>query len=170
MGCHGIGFYGLFQGYPQNRGNPASDCSKIEYQNSLQEREDTFMDEKVLTKEAILGSEDLPVESIFIKEWGKSVMLRGLTSAERDQFETTLFVGEGKTRKQNFSNMRARLLAFTICDEKGTRLFADSDSDALGKKSAKVLNKLFAKAQELSGIGEADVEELLKNSEPDQPA
>lgn len=123
-----------------------------------------------LTKEEILNADDLPREEIYIKEWGKSVTLRGLTSAERDQFETTSWIGEGKSRKFNLSNMRARFLVLTICDEKGIRLFADTDADSLGKKSAKALNKLFGKAQELSGIGEADVEELLKNSEPDQPA
>jgi len=120
---------------------------------------------KLASRESILGCEDLPVEHIVVKEWDAVIYLRGLTSAERDQFESTLFVGEGKTRKQNFSNMRARLLVLTICDIEGKRLFADTDADALGKKSSKVLNKLFEKAQRLSGLGEKDVEELLKNFE-----
>lgn len=123
----------------------------------------------LMSKEAILGNEDLPVESVFVKEWKADIYLRGLTAAERDQFESTLFSGEGKDRKQNFSNMRARLLVLTICDEKGNRLFADTDADSLGKKSASALNKLFIKAQELSGIGQEDVREAIKNSETDQP-
>lgn len=116
-------------------------------------------------KESILMISDLPIDPVYIAEWKSNVYVRGLTAFERDQFESTLFTGEGKTRKQNFSNMRARLLVLTICDEKGNRLFSDTDADILGKKSAKALNKLFAKAQELSGIGEKDVEELIKNSE-----
>lgn len=130
------------------------------------EQKNVLAVEAILTnKESILMISDLPIDPVYIAEWKSNVYVRGLTAFERDQFESTLFTGEGKTRKQNFSNMRARLLVLTICDEKGNRLFSDTDADILGKKSAKALNKLFAKAQELSGIGEKDVEELIKNSE-----
>jgi hypothetical protein len=128
------------------------------------------MEEKVLTKEDILGMEDLQRERIYIPEWKGTVIVRGLTTAERDDFESQIFTGEGKNRKFNAKDLRSKLLSFSICNEAGERIFSDSDVEKLGKRSARATDKLFAKAQELSGIGEKDVEELLKNSKPDQPA
>lgn len=124
---------------------------------------------KKLSKEDIFNSVDLPREIIEIKEWDGEVTIRGLTGSERDEFEAQIFTGEGKNRKFNHSNLRARLLTLTICDEAGNRIFSDADVEKLGKKSSKIMDKLFAIAQRLSGLGEKDVAELLKNFKPDQP-
>ena len=130
------------------------------------------MDErKVLSKDDILSAKDLPREEIFVKEWKGSVIIRGLTASERDSFEAEIFTGEGKNRKFNYKDLRARLLSLTICNgNNDERLFTDADIVALGKKSGRVTDKLFAIAQRLSGIGQMDLDELLKNSEPGQPA
>jgi hypothetical protein len=64
--------------------------------------------------------------------------------------------------------MRARLVARSICDAEGAALFTEADVNALGEKSAAALDRIFAAAQELSGLGAQDVENLAKNSEPDQ--
>jgi hypothetical protein len=128
------------------------------------------MDErKILSKDEILGVEDLPREEVYVPEWKGSVIIRGFTAAERDEFEANIFTGEGKGRKFNHSNLRARLLSLTICNEVGGRIFSDIDIEKLGKKSAKVMDKLFGISQKLSGIGQTDLDDLLKNLKPDQP-
>ena len=120
-------------------------------------------------REQILGCEDLPLEKVNIKQWKMDVYVRGLSAAERDQFETEMFDVVGKDVKMNRKNLRARLVVLTVCDEKGNRIFKDEDLAALGKKSGAALDKLFTLAQKLSGIGAADVEEMVSNLEKGQP-
>jgi hypothetical protein len=55
-----------------------------------------------------------------------------------------------------------------LCDEKGERLFSDAEMLELAKKSASSLQRIFDTAQRLSGIGDADVKSLVKNSESAQ--
>lgn len=122
------------------------------------------MGKNILTKDAILTAVDLPIQEIEVQEWNGMVCIRGLNAEERDSFEEFLFTGEGKDRKLNLKNIRARLLSMTLCDEKGNLLFKPEDVVALGKKSARVLNELFTQAQVLSGLGEQDIKEARKNS------
>lgn len=123
------------------------------------------MGKNILTKDSILATVDLPVKEIDVPEWGGVVYIRGLNAEERDSFEEVLFVGDGKDRKLNLKNIRARLLSMTLCDEKGNLLFKPEDVIALGKKSAKILNGLFTEAQTLSALGEQDIKDAVKNSE-----
>jgi hypothetical protein len=72
--------------------------------------------------------------------------------------------GEGKDRKVDLTNMRARLVSLTVIDEAGQRLFSDDEVDLLGAKSGAALDRVFAVAQKLNGLSGADVEALTKNS------
>lgn len=103
---------------------------------------------KLLTKDAILSVNDLPMERINVPEWGGEVMIRTMTGTDRDAFETHLIGQSGR-----MENVRARLVALTLCDQDGQRLFNDSEVSALGKKSAKALDRVFAVAQRINGIG-----------------
>ena len=79
-----------------------------------------------------------------------------MTGTERDAWEMEQY-SDGKV---NMDNMRARLVAATAIDEKGGRLFTSEEAEALGKKSAKAIAKVFEAAQKLNGLGAGDVEEL----------
>jgi hypothetical protein len=122
----------------------------------------------ILSRASILAAEDLPRETVAVLEWGGDVLVQGLTARERDDFEISLSTGKGKNAETNFRNLRARLVARAVVDEKGDRLFGDADIAALGGKSAVVLQRLFEVAQRLSGFTTADVEELTKNSDDGQ--
>lgn len=119
----------------------------------------------LLSRDAILQLVDVKTEDVHVPEWDATVRVKGMTAAERDAFEAGSLVGKGKNRETNLQNLRARLLVRTIVDEKGQRIFADGDAMALGEKSAAALDRLFAVATRLSGIGESDLEELAGNSE-----
>lgn len=123
---------------------------------------------KILTRDAILQAQDLPRELVEVPQWGGSVYVRALTGAERDAFETSIVEQRGKSTKMNLKNIRAKLVALTVVDEEGNRIFSDSDASALGKKSAAALDKAFEVAQRLSGLRPEDVEELSKNFGSDQ--
>ena len=121
----------------------------------------------LLTRDAILQVQDLPTEQVHIPEWGGDVLVRALTGAERDRFEQSIVEQRGKNTRMNLQNIRAKLVALTVVDEQGNRIFKDEDVKWLGNKSAAALDRIFEVAQRLSGLRDEDVEELAKNSESD---
>ena len=118
----------------------------------------------LLSKTAILAAQDLQTEDFEVPEWGGAVRVRSFTGRERDAFEASMVRGEGRDRKVDLTNMRARLVGLTVIDETGQRLFTDEEVDLLGAKSGAALDRVFAVAQKLNGLSGADVEELSKNS------
>ena len=117
----------------------------------------------LLSREAILQVQDLPTERIPVPEWGGEVIVRGLTAAERDQFEQSIVETRGKDTRVNLRNIRAKLVVLCCVDEQGNRIFRDEDAEVLGRKSAVALNRVFEVAQRLSGLRPEDVEELAGN-------
>ena len=114
-----------------------------------------------LSKKDILTADDLKREVVSVPEWGGDVNVRGMTGAERDKFESGIVEQRGKEQSVNLANIRAKLASLTICDDDGKRLFSEQDVQALSQKSAAALQRIFAVAQRLSGIGDDDVKELV---------
>lgn len=128
-------------------------------------------EEKVLGREDILNNNDIVIEKVPVPEWGGVVLVKGLTAAERDAFESSMLKGSGKNQKVDTQNIRAKLCSLAIVDKSGKRIFDSLDSiNALGKKSVVALNRVYEKASKLSGLRDEDVEDLLKNSGNDQLA
>jgi hypothetical protein len=118
-----------------------------------------------LTRDQILGAIDLHIESVYVPEWGGTVYVRNLNGKGRDAFEgSRIRIKENNKVEMIHDNTRARLLALTVCDEKGTLLFTTEDIEALGEKNAATLDRLFDVAQRLAGLRAQDVEEKVKNS------
>ena len=112
----------------------------------------------ILNREAILNIQDLKTEEVEVPEWGGAVLVRALTGAERDQFEATVVETKGKNTRVNLVNARAKLVAMSVVDEEGNKLFTPADVAALGKKSAAALARIFDVAMRLAGISEKDIE------------
>ena len=117
----------------------------------------------LLSRDAILAADDREYEVVPCPEWGGEVRLRSLTGAERDAYEQSLVQTRGKSREMNLRNARAKLVALCAVDENGNRLFSDADVNALGKKNAKPLDRLFDVARRLSGLTEDDVDRLTED-------
>ena len=111
----------------------------------------------ILSKDAILAADDLPRETVNIPEWGGEVLVRTMSGTDRDAFEASLLEKDGR-----MENVRARLVALTLCDLQGDRLFNDSEIAALGRKSARALDRVFSVAQRLNGIGVEQVDAAKK--------
>lgn len=118
-------------------------------------------------RQAILAVDDVQQEEV--EAWGMKLLVRGLTAAQRDDFEASMVRQKGKDINLNMSNMRTKLAVLCIVDEEGKRVFGDTDVAVLSRKSGRELNKIFKVAQRLSGISDEDVEGLAKNSESGQP-
>jgi len=127
-----------------------------------------------LKRDDILAVKDIQIELVPVPEWGGEVYIKGMSGLERDAFEASVIEQKGNKQKVNMANVRAKLAAQTLCDEEGNRLFNDADIKELGKKSASALQRVFEVAQRLSGIGDADVEELAgelqENPTEDSPS
>lgn len=116
-----------------------------------------------LTKQQIIEAKDLPLETVHVPEWGGEVDVRGLSGADRDSFEDETVKFNGGERVVNVINLRARLCARCMVDEKGERMFSEDEVAELGRKSGAALARVFAAAQRLSGLSPEDVKELEKN-------
>lgn len=123
-----------------------------------------------LTREAILQRQDIPTEEVHVPEWGGTVLVRGMTGVQRDKFEASVIQQpQGKNGRRraadtqvNMDNLRAKLCAWCIVDPSGARVFEDADVEALGAKSSAALSRVYDVAARLSGITEADVDELAE--------
>ena len=117
----------------------------------------------LLSKNAILKTDDRVQEEVEVPEWGGHVIVRSISGAERDNFEKGLSDDKGKV---NISNIRAKLCAITMVDADRKPLFSGtSDVVALGNKSAAALDRVFTVAKRLNGLLETDIKEIVKNSE-----
>ena len=120
---------------------------------------------KVLTADQILKCNDLKKQAVAVPEWGKDagVYIRTLTGTERDKFEEEIVKVKGDKTEINYKNMRAKLVALTACTKSGSLIFNQSHVEALGKKSAAALDRLFSVAQKINGMSAEDVKQLTKN-------
>jgi hypothetical protein len=114
----------------------------------------------LLTKDQILKQDDLKSEIIDVPEWGGEVRVCVMSGFARDRFEASI---TGKNGGMNMQNIRAKLAAATVADEDGKLLFGEDDIIKLGNKSCAALDRIFAAAQRLNLITNADVEDLAKN-------
>lgn len=109
-----------------------------------------------------MATEDLTRELVEVPEWGGAVYVRGLTATEYDAITVSTIEGRGKNHHVNLANLRVKIVAASVVDEDGNRLFSDSDIKALGNKSAAALQRVFSVAQRLSGLGDDAVEQATE--------
>lgn len=127
---------------------------------------------------AILAADDRPYKDLQIPEWpdpadpdggGVWVRIRGASAAVVDAHDASMFAlrgdGEGMTAELT-KNYRARFVIGCLfdLDDEPIPLTAEQ----LGAKSGRVVNRLFAVAQRLSGSNERATEDAGKDSETGQ--
>lgn len=124
----------------------------------------------LLSRDQIFAVSDIETEEVFIPQWNGTVRVKGLTAAERDEYEAGVMQQRGKNIELNRRNIRAKLVALAVVDADGNRVFGDTDVDALGNKAAGALDLIYGVASRLSGFSAEDEEELAKNSGSDLSA
>ena len=113
-----------------------------------------------LSRDDILKAEDITTEEVDVPEWGGTVLVRGMTGQQRDEFEASTAVRRGNQMVQDYANVRAKVVAWCVVNDDGTRMFTASDVHALGEKSGAALDRIFWVASRLSGLSEEDVQSL----------
>jgi hypothetical protein len=111
----------------------------------------------LLTREQILASSDVEIQTVNVPEWGGEVGVKTLTGSEKDSWEA------GRQRKDgsfNLENVRASLVAACVCDAEGQKIFTLADIVDIGKRSAKSLDRVFAIAKKMNAVTDEDLEEI----------
>lgn len=106
---------------------------------------------------------DILHEDVPVPEWGGKVRIRGMSGTQRSFINATFVASKGQSvevRIEALKTMRERVVAQCLIDAKGNRLYGDKEFSKLGEKNDVVIQRLFDKAQELSGISEGEMEEL----------
>lgn len=113
----------------------------------------------MLSRDQILTRVDLPREEVPIPEWGEGevAFVRVLTVGERDRWEEKHFTPR--------RHVRASMIALTLCDADGKRVFADGDIPAVDNLPSTVAQRLFEVALRLNGMAAEHVQDAKKNSE-----
>lgn len=133
----------------------------------------------LMTRDQILNAEDIAFEDIDLSDipgWG-IVRIKDLSAAERDRLEASMVRqrshpkrGGGVTVRQetNLENIRARFCAACIVGGDMQLLFSEADVLALGRKSARALDRIFDRIKARNGLDNGAVQELVENFETGQ--
>lgn len=118
-----------------------------------------------LSKDDILKiAGNVAPEEVDVPEWNGTVLVRGMTGKERDAFEVSLLQpGRGGRREMNPANARAKVVARCVVDEDGNRVFTDGDANELGDLPAGGLDRVYGVAARLSGMGDGDQEDAVRD-------
>lgn len=116
------------------------------------------------TRDQILAASDLVFETVETPEWGAgaAVRVRSLTAIERDNWDKSTYAGRKEVELLGY---KARFCVLTMVNEGGTQIFVEGDAEALAKKSAAVVERVFTAAAKLNGLIASDVAVIEKNSE-----
>jgi hypothetical protein len=105
-----------------------------------------------LSRETILGMQP-PKEIVAVPEWGGQVTISAMSITDRLDYERW-----AKSLGEDSTSDIAGLLAFTIVDGAGRRLFTIEDIKTLELQSAAVILRLNKIALRLNRLGDAEVE------------
>lgn len=110
----------------------------------------------LLTRESFLSAPP-KVEKVEVPALGGHCFIRAMTVGDRDRFEDAQAAAGGK-------DFRARIAAFSICDEAGGLLFKPEDVPALAAQFGSIIEPVAIAANKLNRVGPEELEALEKNS------
>lgn len=121
----------------------------------------------LIGKDTINKSVDRKWEDVHVPEWGGDVRILELSSADRGYLEAGSLVANGSTpqfKVESIKNNREKVVAMALVDENFERLFTNKEITDLGKKSGKVLDRLYQVAMRISGMSPGSVDDAEGNS------
>lgn len=112
-------------------------------------------------RDTILAAEDLQPEPISIPEWNVDAFLRPLDGESR--FRIGQLARPAVDDSENICFAEAYICE-ALVDETGERVFSFDDRKLLAKKDPAVIERLYKRITEISGISDEDEAEAEKNS------
>jgi len=124
---------------------------------------------KLLGKEGLLAKEKLEIKKVELDK-DTFVFVKELTATEKDQLEQSMVTVDMNQKDKNkavttsLSNFKAKIVALSVCNEKGEPLLQFTDYKTLGDNmSSKRMEIIAEAAQSLNKITKEDQEEIIKN-------
>lgn len=119
----------------------------------------------ILSRDQILSVNDRKTEVVTVPEWGGDVIVSVMSGEQRDAYESMITEVDAKGKAvHRLENLRAKLVACCVVDESGGLIFSASDVQALGRKSAYALQRVYDAAVRINRVTEEGVEDAAKNS------
>ncbi len=109
-------------------------------------------------------------EDVPVPEWGGEVRIMELSLADRGYIEAGQVLageeGNPKLKVDSLRTLNQKIVAAGLVDENFKRLYSwrDVNEGKLDDKSARIINRLSAQIQKLSGMGRHAVKEAEGNS------
>lgn len=114
----------------------------------------------MLTREEILGYQDLQTKDVVVPEWGgEKLLVRMLTASERNRLHEAAKV-DGQF---DITMFQTTLVVMTAVKEDGSAVFEPEDASRLAAKSGAAVARIAQTAQELNGLGAKAVGDVEKN-------
>lgn len=116
-----------------------------------------------LTRDQIIAADDRKYETVSCPEWGGDVRLKSISGTQRDAYESSVIAAGSSDKRMNLRNARAKLIILCAVDDNGAQLFTTDDLNALGRKNAAPIDRLFDACRKLAGMSENDVDALTED-------
>lgn len=129
----------------------------------------------LLSRAQIDLAPDIKTHDEHVEEWGGEVRLRGMTGTEKARISGTMVATVGmsvRLRANALAEIQLRTLCACLIDEEGHTLYNEDEFDALGKKNAGVLERLYEISQDISGTTAEAVEDAEEDFDatPSEPS
>ncbi len=109
-------------------------------------------------------------EAVVTLSTGLSVKVVGLSVGEKDEYENETVQVTAGSHEVTIKHGRALLLIRTVRDQHGRPLWAKADFGKILELPALVVEPLYNKARELSGMPVGGIEDLVGNSGATDPS
>lgn len=114
-------------------------------------------------RDTILAAKDIPSETLRVKEWDVTLLVKGMSAGERISLMQAAY--DQKTGQVNMAAVYPDVVVSCVHDpETGEPIFTDADKEALMGKSSAAIEAIAAVGLRLSGIGQDEEEAAGKDS------
>jgi hypothetical protein len=123
-----------------------------------------------LSREQILGAEDLKIKEIEVPVWNDTVYIKQLTRGQQDEYHKRQFSKLAMKQQGKSQNIESNIIIFGhdawifaqgVCDEDGKRMFTDAEVIKLDEKNGEAIGFVASEIVKFSGM-ESDISELEK--------
>ena len=114
-------------------------------------------------RDKILAAQDIPSETMHVKEWDVDLLIKGMTAGERILLMQNAY--DQTTQQVNMAAVYPDVVVSCVHDpDTGESLFTPADKDSLMAKSSAAIESIAAVGLRLSGIGNEEQDEAGKDS------
>ena len=114
-------------------------------------------------RDKILEIDDIPSETITVKEWDLDLVVRGMSAGDRISLMQAAY--DQQTGQVNMAAVYPDVVVSCTYDpETGEPVFTNADKDALMRKSAAAIEAIASVGLRLSGIGQTEEDAAGKDS------